>query len=259
MDIVTHTLNDLAICDEARGPSSRAQRSSSRPPTKVQQAMLSSIAERVALFGDPDPEMTPHSALAEIGAVKDLYSQEPRHLASYDATKLKVAKGGVQPLPVLERLSPAASLLYKHRGLVIERSEQEIAALGPDDRPVAPYWDPVLRRSTRQRHRLFRSLFSLRMLGFRAAVKADAAFFFVKKSHDMIRLICDGRIANACHHRPPVTRLSSPCSVAGLDLSESALAESGAGDGLSPVVDIDPSANEADVVDCFHFFGGGIG
>jgi len=37
-----------------------------------------------------------------------------------------------------------------------------------------------------------------------------------------------------------------------LDLSEDAVAADGDGDGLSPVVDIDLFANEADVADCFH-------
>ena len=251
---MTHTLNDLAICEEPRGLYSRDQRSSSVRPTKVQSAMLHSIRERVALFGDPDPEMTTTSALAELGVVKDLYTQEPRHLTSYDPSKLKVAKGAILPEPVAGRLSPSAALLHQHRDVVIEKSEQEIAALGPEDRPRAPYWDPVLKRSASKRHGLFRTLFTLKMLGFRTGIKAMASFFFVDKSNGMIRLICDARIANACHHRPPVTRLSSPASVAGLDLSDAALAADHVGDGLSEVLTIDPHANEADVVDCFHNF-----
>ena len=43
-----------------------------------------------------------------------------------------------------------------------------------------------------------------------ASIKAKASFFFVRKSNGMIRLSCDGRIANASHRRLPVTRLSSP-------------------------------------------------
>jgi len=97
--------------------------------------------------------------------VKDLYTQEPRHLASYDPSKLKVAKGAILPEPVAGRLSPSAALLHQHRDVVIEKSEQEIAALGPEDRPRAPYWDPVLKRSASKRHGLFQTLFTLKMLG----------------------------------------------------------------------------------------------
>ena len=63
-------------------------------PTAVQRDMVDSIALRVLDYGEPPGDLSPESAVLELCASRDLYSQEPQNLAPYQADKLKVAKGG---------------------------------------------------------------------------------------------------------------------------------------------------------------------
>ena len=63
----------------------------------------------------------------------------------------------------------------------------------------------------------------------------------------MIRLICDCRRANACHRKPPKTRLGGPDSLTDLDLSEFTLSQQGFG-GF-PQLDFHQAAT--DVKDAF--------
>ena len=64
-------------------------------PTAVQRDMVDSIARRVLDYGEPPGDLSPESAVLELCASRDLYSQEPQNLAPYQAEKLKVAKGRI--------------------------------------------------------------------------------------------------------------------------------------------------------------------
>ena len=71
----------------------------------------------------------------------------------------------------------------------------------------------------------------------------------------MLRLIVDARVPNACHQRPPTTRLATPEAFSNLDLSPETLEEAGFG-GIWGDSDSDSSADglEGDVGDCFYNF-----
>ena len=88
------------------------------------------------------------------------------------------------------------------------------------------------------------------LLDFRRRRKARVGIFTVRKKDGAQRLILDARQANACHRAPPTTRLSTPASLAALDLSAQTLIADGFGSILgedAPIV----TAESGDVGDCF--------
>ena len=249
--MVVASFNHFAI---ARQNSSRRSSSPTSPRrltrTAAQIAMHESIGNRVARFGSPSPEATPEASFRELMDVRDLYSQGPKHLAPFGLSKLKAAMGSTAPRPIASALPPGPKVFLDNFATCIEKTSAEIAAMEPGTLPAAPYWDPTLRQSRRQRRMLFKILFDLKLIAFRATTKSFAGFFFVRKKSGMIRMVVDSRIANGCRRRPPRTRPSSAASLAGLDLSDAAIDCN----GLGEVLGISPHGNEGDVVDCFYNF-----
>ena len=73
-------------------PRRRAQR------TAVQSSVIDSLCERVGRAGGlPSDLAVPELALRDMLASKDLYSQEPKHLAAFSLEQLRVAKGDLRP------------------------------------------------------------------------------------------------------------------------------------------------------------------
>ena len=201
-------LNHLAAARvNSAGPEAPFARS--LKPTAVQQWMLDSVGRRVAEYGEAPADLTPEAALRELCAVKDLYTQEPKHLANYDLKKLKVASGSVRPRPVAQMLPPAVKALLQNHNTCIAKSAAEVEAMDPSAVPPRPYWDPTLRRSKHARLELLGVLARAGLIGFRPRIRARVAFFFVKKKSGMIRLIVDAREANAYHKTLPVARFAS--------------------------------------------------
>ncbi|CAK0907206.1 unnamed protein product, partial [Prorocentrum cordatum] len=195
--------------------------------------------------------LTAEGAARELLASKDLYSQEPKHLAPFDLTKLKVAKGRARPRSVANFLPPLAGEMIRNPAQYIAKDEGEMEFTRQTTDPIKPYWDPVLRSSRLERWRLFRVLYELGLITFRPRLRARAALFFVKKKKPgEIRMIVDARQANACHRAPPTTRLGSAGALADLDFSDG----DGSFGGVGSVVGWDPHGNEADVEDCFYNF-----
>ena len=56
--------------------------------------VLQHVARRVKAYGPPPRDLDDDGALAELLAARDLYSQEPKNLAEYDITKLKICRCG---------------------------------------------------------------------------------------------------------------------------------------------------------------------
>ncbi|CAK0875312.1 unnamed protein product, partial [Prorocentrum cordatum] len=213
--------------------------------------ILDSIVERVDAVGPPPPGLAAEGAARELLASKDLYSQEPKHLAPFDLTKLKVAKGRARPRSVANFLPPLAGEMIRNPAQYIEKDEGEMEFTRQTTDPIKPYWDPVLRSSRLERWRLFRVLYELGLITFRPRLRARAALFFVKKKKPgEIRMIVDARQANACHRAPPTTRLGSAGALADLDFSDG----NGSFGGVGSVVGWGPHGNEADVEDCFYNF-----
>ncbi|CAK0801165.1 unnamed protein product, partial [Prorocentrum cordatum] len=213
--------------------------------------ILDSIVERVDAVGPPPPGLAAEGAARELLASKDLYSQEPKHLAPFDLTKLKVAKGRARPRSVANFLPPLAGEMIRNPAQYIEKDEGEMEFTRQTTDPIKPYWDPVLRSSRLERWRLFRVLYELGLITFRPRLRARAAIFFVKKKKPgENRMIVDARQANACHRAPPTTRLGSAGALADLDFSDG----DGSFGGVGSVVGWDPHGKEADVEDCFYNF-----
>ena len=82
------------------------------------------------------------------------------------------------------------------------------------------------------------------ILTFRSGIKAKAAFFFVKKKDGTIRLIVDGRQANAYHRRPPHSCLATPGILSELDMADF-------GTVCGELAEAEPCGNEFDVKDFF--------
>ena len=61
------------------------------------------------------------------------------------------------------------------------RSPAELLHLEESEGRITPYWDPTLRRDSRQRVELFHKLVVLKILSFRARARAFAGLFSVKK------------------------------------------------------------------------------
>ncbi|CAK0811092.1 unnamed protein product [Prorocentrum cordatum] len=216
-----------------------------------QEWILDSTTERVAAVGPPPPGLAAEGAARELLASKDLYCQEPKNLAPFHLTKLKVAKGRARPRSVANFLPPLPADMIRNPALYIEKDEGEMEFARQHTDPIRPYWDPVLRSSRTERWRLFRALYELGLITFRRRLRARAALFFViKKKPGEIRMIVDARQANSCHRAPPISRLGSAGALADLDLSVGGESV----DGVGSVIGWDPHGNEADVEDCFYNF-----
>jgi hypothetical protein len=87
---------------------------------------LDSIAERVAAVGPPPPGLAAERAARELLASKDLYCQEPKNLAPFDLTKLKVAKGRARPRSVANFLPPLPADMIRNPALYIEKDEEDM-------------------------------------------------------------------------------------------------------------------------------------
>ena len=219
-------------------------------PTRVQVDMVDSIARRVFEYGEPPGDLSPESALLELCASRDLYSQEPQNLAPYQADKLKVAKGGIVTKSATALLRPEVAGLLSNFRECIERPPADLEQVLSDGSPPVPYWDPVLKSSTEQRHGLFRRLIRLGIFGPHTGIKCKVGVFFVKKKDGSIRMVIDSRLPNLYHRRPPRASLGTAQALAELDLSESTLRMGG---GYGPL-EFEMRQSSSDVKDAFYQF-----
>ena len=103
---------------------------------------------------------------------------QPQHLAEYDLDKLRC---GVLPKDVVDLVSPSLAEVLRHPCSSLNQSPAELLHFEESERPITPYWDPTLRRESRQRAERFHKLADLKILSFRARACAFAGLFFVKK------------------------------------------------------------------------------
>lgn len=161
-----------------------------------------------------------------------------------------ILKGGSQVKDIKPFLPPAALGVVRFFTLQVERTSDEIACERRSSKFPTPYWDPVLKRRPDLLDDLMRLLCSLDLLSFRPSLNGEVGLFFVKKKGVRIRMIVDCRRANACHHNPPVTHLSSPTALSEVDFSNERLTSLGFG----PLNDFVIRGSAADVDDCFCQF-----
>ena len=215
--------------------------------------MLSSdLGRRVETCGSCPGDLDTESALKELlGGTDHEYHMKAQHLASFNVDKIKVLHRNISPRPAAELMPDHALAYLRDFRFSIEKSERQA---DHDNRnlSITPYWDPKLRHSFKARLQLYKALWARGLLTFRHRTKSKVGFFCVKKKDGMQRLIVDARLPNACHHRPPTTRLATPACYSNLDLSASSHEANGFG-GLACEGDR-PWGAEGDVGDCFYNF-----
>ena len=178
--------------------------------TQVQSWMVEDILRRIAQHGPP-PEMSGQAALDEIASSDYLYLQEANHLVEFDISRIKVLQRKAEPSLTVDLSSTEARTYLDNFRDLIEHPAHELESqeLQASSLPT-PYCNPRLKKSRARRVELYQSLSRCSLLCFRLRVKAQAAFFTVKKKDNYRqRLIIDARQANACHRRPPTTKLAT--------------------------------------------------
>ena len=70
--------------------------------------MLRSVQRRVSAYSQCPADFSEESSLREILEVRDLYSQEPRNLASFDFDKVTILHRTVRTRPIAPMLPPQA-------------------------------------------------------------------------------------------------------------------------------------------------------
>ena len=155
-------------------------RSSASPflSTGSQSSVLRRVRAEVISAGPPPVGLSEQEALSELLRCQDVYALQPQHLAEYDLDKLR---GGVSPKDVVDLVSPSLAEVLRHPCSSMVRSPAELLHLEESEGPITPYWDPTLRRDSRQRAELLHKLADLKILSFRARARAFAGLFFVKK------------------------------------------------------------------------------
>ena len=251
MDEAVKAVNGLA---SATMNSRRALRHDRSPcptlrPTRVQEAMLTDMGDRLQYFVNNHVDMSEEKALADVLGASHLYDQEASHLASFDVKKMKIFSRQLKPMDASDLSPPHVKQMFKYHREFIEKNEAEIQQTWDEEPAITPYWDPKLRNSRKARIELYQALDRSGLLCFRRRRKSLIAFFAVKKKGNMQRLILDCRVTSRCHKCPPSTRLATPSCFAGLDLTYTTLNERGFGGVMG-----EPSGNEGDVGDCFYNF-----
>ena len=207
-------------------------------PSATQSEFCNRITECFSDAGPRPSGMDGAEALRSMGGDKCLYSEEPKNLANYDYSKVKVLKSTLHPRKLSELLPPhVKSVLLRYQTL-IEKPPEEC-----DDCPIVPYWDPKLRHSKKELVRLITGLAQVGLVTFRAAVKEKIGLFFVrKKTPEWIRMVIDARRVNHRHRCPPTTKLATPRAFVDIQFPPSNNGE--------PLA----FGMEADVNDCFYNF-----
>jgi hypothetical protein len=191
--------------------------SSQLPVTAVQQSVLDRVGRRIDGYGKCPAGMDPCSSFYELLKSDDMYSLERKNLAPYEPELLKIAKSDILPKAAVSLLPAHTAQFLENPEKFIIRSDKEIAEWTSENPSFKPYWDPALAASKPPRLELYMKLKAKGLISFRKKIKAQAGLFFVwKSSKKGIRLIVDARQANACHRRPPKTKLGGAAALAEL-------------------------------------------
>ena len=254
-------LNRLSCAAAEPGPIGHVE-ASRAPPTAPQAEALATASARVRRAGPCPDDLSPPKALQELLKSKDLYSQEPQHLAEYDPDRLKILRTVAQPLPANTLLPPEEAAVLKQPAALALNSEELEQRCATHTMPK-PYWDPRL-RSPSTRRDFLRRLASVGLLCGTDKVEAEVGFFCVKKKEDQQRLIVDCRAAKFMMRLPPRTKLGSAAAMAELRTPDNVLPVYDEDnndddtidglDGLGEVAQIELLTSAADVDDRFYQF-----
>eukprot|EP00435_Cladocopium_sp_Y103_P021256 s872_g5.t1 len=210
------------------------------PPNQPQIGAASRIVQCFKEAGEAPVDLGGKEALQALGNSDNLYTEEPSSLAAYSFEKVKVLHSELRPRPLATVVPQHTKALLERASTFIMKSPDEIRQDGPC--PIKPYWDPLLRRSSKELIRLMVRLANQGLVSFRDHIKETVGLFCVKKkTPEWVRLIVDARRVNYINKPPPTTRLATPRSY--LDIVLPPQGERPQGYGI-----------EADVNDCFYNF-----
>ena len=117
---------------------------------------------------------------------RDLYSQEPVHLASFSPERLQILHSSTTPRRLAELLPPSAAACLRGVSCMELRPGELAAALARDPMPT-PYWDAELCGSTGSLLAFLRQLYRRGLVSLRRRIRAEVGVFFVHKKQDQIR------------------------------------------------------------------------
>ena len=137
-------VNRLACAPASEGPIGHVSPSRAFPSAS-QAECLATFSSKVRRAGQPPTDLSPSAALSELLQAKDLYSQEPQHLASYDPDLLKILQASAQPRNA-KTLLPTAEAAVLSQPASLALSSEELESLRSRQEMPTPYWDPALKR-----------------------------------------------------------------------------------------------------------------
>ena len=186
--------------------------------TAPQQSALQRIGRRIKKSGGCPPGLNPRECFEEVIKSKDMYSLNQSAVAPYMPDLLKVTKSDTVPKEATALLPPTEAEYLLHPEQHLVRQPEEIEAWSSEHGDFQPYWDETLRNDREARLDLYKKLAAKSLLGFRKKIRTKVGVFFVWKSEKRgIRLIIDARMPNACHRRPPKTKLGGAAGLSELD------------------------------------------
>ena len=156
MNTLVDCVNRFACAPASEGPIGHVAPGARTAPSPSQHEFLASVSARVRRAGQPPLDLSPSAALSELLQAKDLYSQEPQHLATYDPSLLKIFSAPAQPREARTILPAAESAILSSPGSLALSSE-ELKALSSRHEMPRPYCHPSLRHSS-TRHDLLKRL-----------------------------------------------------------------------------------------------------
>eukprot|EP00438_Fugacium_kawagutii_P027761 Skav215994 [mRNA] locus=scaffold4693:140018:158914:+ [translate_table: standard] len=186
-----------------------------------------------------------------------MYSLSQCAVAPYLPDLLKVTKSDTIPKEATALLPPHESTLLLHPEEYLVRSPDEIEDWAAENADFQPYWDETLRCNRELRLDLYRRLAEKSLVGFRRRIKSKVGIFFVWKSEKKgIRMIIDARMPNACHKKPPKTKLGGAAGLSELDLFFDTDDVGALESGYGGPVELPASlwGNTGDVSDAFYQF-----
>ena len=187
---------------------------------------------------------TSEAALAELLHGASEYAGSVTTLAAYDRERISMPES-LENSPNVEDLLPADARHFLEAPERMVNSSSEFAC------DIVPYWDPVLRRSSREYRHFIQYLDKIGYLDYTQTPQERAGVFFVHKSDKKkIRLIIDGRRANARLKEPPGVSLATAEAFSRIEMET-------AGEGEHPgevpnFEEVRVHVGLSDVKDCFH-------
>ena len=187
VNVMVDCLNRLFCATSTPGPIGHVE-ASRAPATASQNEGLRTIAARIRRAGTCPDDLDPQAVLQELLKSKDLYSQEPQHLASYDPTRLKNLRTVAQPLPAQFLLPTEEAAVLSQPGVLALNSE-ELEQRSLHHSTPKPYWDAELRKPAARRDFLCR-LAAAGLLCGADRVDAEVGFFSCEKEGRPAEIDC---------------------------------------------------------------------